>query len=69
MRSSSSVDHDTVVELDRAVPDLLDRLVALAGHDDDVTGAGGLEAVAIARRGPARRRAGPCRRTRREPLR
>ena len=30
-------DDDAVVELDRAVPDLLDRLVALSGDDDDVS--------------------------------
>ena len=60
-------DDDAVVELDRSVPDLLDRLVTLAGDDDDVPGARGLErgrdrAVAgQARPGAGRPRRSPAR--------
>ncbi len=32
-------DDVSIVELDRGVPDLLDRLVTLAGDDNDVPGA------------------------------
>ena len=44
MRSSSSAMTAAVAERDRPCPvDLLDRLVALAGDDDDVARVGGLE--------------------------